>query len=87
MSVPASSGVTFFQTLRRLPSPSIKNVDLNMPMNFLPYIFLSPQAPYASATTCSVSASKSKGKSFSFRNALCFSVVSGETPITVAPAA
>ena len=87
MSVPASSGVTFFHTLSKLASGPIKKVDRNIPINVLPYMLRSPHAPYASAATCSVSARRSKGKSYSSRNALCFSEVSGETPTIVAPAA
>lgn len=39
------STLTFFQTLRTLPSPSISQVERWMPIETLPYMFFSRQAP------------------------------------------
>jgi len=39
------STLTFFHTLRTLPSPSITKVERWIPMEVLPYMFFSRQAP------------------------------------------
>ena len=48
-----SFGLTLYRAAAIRPAGSITKADRTMPMYFLPYMFFSPQTPYASATVWS----------------------------------
>ena len=78
------AGFTLVNTLVTIPFSLMTNVVRSMPIYFLPYMDFSTHTPHASASECSVSASKSKVRENLSANFRCDFTPSGETPMTFA---
>ena len=83
----ASAFGTLRQCFFTFPSGPTQTVDRMTPIFFFPYIIFSPYAPYFSMTFLSGSLSNVNGSLYFDLNFWWEASLSGETPITVAPAA